>query len=108
MVPAGLQVYERRPEPKNDAVDTGRAYIIIVIPRGQAALKEVSGSWQHIIRLHSRSTMHVRCSHSHVYQLITQYRCPDACKQSVVQHMFSNASQVHNGVARFWHCVHCT
>jgi hypothetical protein len=36
-----LQVFERRPEPKADAVDTGRAYIIIVIPRGQAALKEV-------------------------------------------------------------------
>lgn len=38
---AVLQVYERRPEPKLDAVDTGRAYIIIVIPRGQAALREV-------------------------------------------------------------------
>lgn len=36
------QVYERRPEPKSDTVDTGRAYIIIVIPRGQAALKEVT------------------------------------------------------------------
>ncbi|KAG2449076.1 hypothetical protein HYH02_005825 [Chlamydomonas schloesseri] len=36
-----VEVYERRPEPKNDAVDTGRAYIIILIPRGQAALKEL-------------------------------------------------------------------
>jgi hypothetical protein len=57
LVPAGMQVYERRPEPRNDAVDTGRAYIIIVIPRGQAALKEVSGSWQHITWPHSRSTL---------------------------------------------------
>jgi hypothetical protein len=40
-----VQVYERRPEPKLDAVDTGRAYIIIVIPRGQAALKEVRDAW---------------------------------------------------------------
>lgn len=36
-----VDVFERRPEPKQDAVDTGRAYIIILIPRGQAALKEV-------------------------------------------------------------------
>lgn len=36
-----VQVFERRPEPKSDSVDTGRAYIIIVIPRGQAALQEV-------------------------------------------------------------------
>ncbi|KXZ44087.1 hypothetical protein GPECTOR_74g701 [Gonium pectorale] len=36
-----VEVYERRPEPKNDPVDTGRAYIIILIPRGQAALKEL-------------------------------------------------------------------
>jgi 2-polyprenyl-6-methoxyphenol hydroxylase-like FAD-dependent oxidoreductase len=39
-----VRVYERRPEPKNDPVDTGRAYIIILIPRGQAALKDVSVS----------------------------------------------------------------
>ena len=37
-----VEVHERRPEPKNDPVDTGRAYIIILIPRGQAALKDVS------------------------------------------------------------------
>ncbi|GIL95578.1 hypothetical protein Vretimale_1533 [Volvox reticuliferus] len=36
-----VEVYERRPEPRNDPVDTGRAYIIILIPRGQAALKEL-------------------------------------------------------------------
>lgn len=36
-----VDVYERRPEPCHDAVDTGRAYIIIVIPRGQAALQEL-------------------------------------------------------------------
>uniref|UniRef100_A0A383WAT6 FAD-binding domain-containing protein n=1 Tax=Tetradesmus obliquus TaxID=3088 RepID=A0A383WAT6_TETOB len=36
-----VDVFERRPEPKQDAVDTGRAYIIILIPRGQAALKEL-------------------------------------------------------------------
>jgi 2-polyprenyl-6-methoxyphenol hydroxylase-like FAD-dependent oxidoreductase len=41
-----VDVYERRPEPKQDAVDTGRAYIIILIPRGQAALKEVTSSRQ--------------------------------------------------------------
>jgi 2-polyprenyl-6-methoxyphenol hydroxylase-like FAD-dependent oxidoreductase len=41
-----VDVYERRPEPKQDAVDTGRAYIIILIPRGQAALKEVRSSRQ--------------------------------------------------------------
>jgi threonine dehydrogenase-like Zn-dependent dehydrogenase len=39
-----VDVFERRPEPKADAVDTGRAYIIILIPRGQAALKEVNSS----------------------------------------------------------------
>lgn len=38
------QVYERRPEPCHDSVDTGRAYIIIVIPRGQAALQEVGAT----------------------------------------------------------------
>jgi flavin-dependent dehydrogenase len=42
-----VDVYERRPEPKEDAVDTGRAYIIILIPRGQAALKEVNSSSAH-------------------------------------------------------------
>jgi len=36
-----VEVHERRPEPKNDPVDTGRAYIIILIPRGQAALKDL-------------------------------------------------------------------
>ncbi|KAG2495591.1 hypothetical protein HYH03_006191 [Edaphochlamys debaryana] len=36
-----VEVFERRPEPKLDPVDTGRAYIIILIPRGQAALKEL-------------------------------------------------------------------
>ncbi|EFJ43553.1 flagellar-specific protein Ssa14 [Volvox carteri f. nagariensis] len=36
-----VDVYERRPEPRNDPVDTGRAYIIILIPRGQAALNEL-------------------------------------------------------------------
>ncbi|GFR39880.1 hypothetical protein Agub_g382 [Astrephomene gubernaculifera] len=36
-----VEVYDRRPEPRNDMVDTGRAYIIILIPRGQAALKEL-------------------------------------------------------------------
>eukprot|EP00882_Tetradesmus_deserticola_P018045 GHRQ01019362.1.p1 GENE.GHRQ01019362.1~~GHRQ01019362.1.p1 ORF type:complete len:224 (+),score=55.99 GHRQ01019362.1:113-784(+) len=36
-----VDVHERRPEPKADAVDTGRAYIIILIPRGQAALQEL-------------------------------------------------------------------
>jgi kynurenine 3-monooxygenase len=35
------QVYEKRPEPNSDLVDTGRAYIIILIPRGRAALEEV-------------------------------------------------------------------
>jgi ubiquitin carboxyl-terminal hydrolase 48 len=34
-------VYERRPEPSEDQVDTGRAYIIILIPRGQAALQQL-------------------------------------------------------------------
>jgi kynurenine 3-monooxygenase len=38
-----VDVYERRPEPTQDAVDTGRAYIIILIPRGQKALNEVGG-----------------------------------------------------------------
>ncbi|GFH08087.1 monooxygenase [Haematococcus lacustris] len=36
-----LQVYERRPEPQLDAVATGRAYIILLIPRGQAALQRL-------------------------------------------------------------------
>eukprot|EP00879_Flechtneria_rotunda_P010233 GHRR01010699.1.p1 GENE.GHRR01010699.1~~GHRR01010699.1.p1 ORF type:complete len:574 (+),score=201.61 GHRR01010699.1:88-1722(+) len=36
-----VDVYERRPEPKSDAVDTGRAYIIILNPRGQGALEEL-------------------------------------------------------------------
>ena len=36
-----VDVYERRPEPRLDAVDTGRAYIIILIPRGPAALQEL-------------------------------------------------------------------
>jgi ubiquitin carboxyl-terminal hydrolase 48 len=36
-----VDVFERRPEPASDAVDTGRAYIIILIPRGQAALSEL-------------------------------------------------------------------
>lgn len=36
-----VDVFERRPQPKEDEVDTGRAYIIILIPRGAAALKEV-------------------------------------------------------------------
>lgn len=40
-----VDVYERRPEPKEDAVDAGRAYIIILIQRGQAALKEVHEGW---------------------------------------------------------------
>lgn len=30
-----VDVFERRPEPKDDSVDLGRAYIIILIPRGQ-------------------------------------------------------------------------
>lgn len=36
-----VDVFERRPEPSQDAVDTGRAYIIILIPRGQKALQEL-------------------------------------------------------------------
>ncbi|GAX76027.1 hypothetical protein CEUSTIGMA_g3470.t1 [Chlamydomonas eustigma] len=36
-----VDVYERRPEPKADVVDSGRAYIIILIPRGKAALAEL-------------------------------------------------------------------
>ncbi|KAF8072714.1 kmo [Scenedesmus sp. PABB004] len=36
-----VDVFERRPEPRDDEVDTGRAYIIIVIPRGQAALNDL-------------------------------------------------------------------
>lgn len=37
----GPQVYEKRPEPQADLIDNGRAYIIILIPRGKAALEEV-------------------------------------------------------------------
>eukprot|EP00878_Enallax_costatus_P016055 GHUV01016834.1.p1 GENE.GHUV01016834.1~~GHUV01016834.1.p1 ORF type:complete len:473 (+),score=145.50 GHUV01016834.1:831-2249(+) len=36
-----VDVFERRPEPQDDPVDRGRAYIIIIIPRGQAALREL-------------------------------------------------------------------
>ncbi|KAG1675257.1 hypothetical protein FOA52_016288 [Chlamydomonas sp. UWO 241] len=36
-----VDVYERRPEPDADSVDNGRAYIIILIPRGKAALEEL-------------------------------------------------------------------
>eukprot|EP00798_Chlamydomonas_sp_ICE-L_P016017 gene16017-22155_t len=36
-----VDVYERRPEPRGDGVDTGRAYIIILIPRGQASLEQL-------------------------------------------------------------------
>ncbi|KAL6759374.1 monooxygenase [Haematococcus lacustris] len=36
-----VEVYERRPEPQLDAVATGRAYIILLIPRGQAALQRL-------------------------------------------------------------------
>eukprot|EP00877_Chromochloris_zofingiensis_P014865 jgi/Chrzof1/9632/Cz04g10110.t1 len=36
-----VEVLERRPEPQHDEVDRGRAYIIILIPRGQAALKQL-------------------------------------------------------------------
>lgn len=36
-----VQVFEKRPDPEDDPVDPGRAYIIILIPRGQSALEEV-------------------------------------------------------------------
>ena len=36
-----VDVYERREEPRADSVDNGRAYIIILVPRGKAALEEV-------------------------------------------------------------------
>ncbi len=36
-----VDVHERRPEPSADKVDTGRAYIIFLIPRGKAALQEL-------------------------------------------------------------------
>lgn len=36
-----VDVFEKRPEPNSDLVDTGRAYIIILIPRGRAALEEI-------------------------------------------------------------------
>jgi len=36
-----VDVFERRPEPRADAVDLGRAYIIILIPRGQATLERL-------------------------------------------------------------------
>lgn len=36
-----VDVYEKRPEPNQDMVDSGRAYIIILIPRGKAALEEL-------------------------------------------------------------------
>jgi kynurenine 3-monooxygenase len=36
-----VDVFEKRSEPVEDKVDTGRAYIIILIPRGKAALEEL-------------------------------------------------------------------
>jgi len=36
-----VDVFEKRPEPSADAVDTGRAYIIALIPRGQATLERL-------------------------------------------------------------------
>lgn len=36
-----VDVHERRPEPAADKVDNGRAYIIILVPRGKAALEEL-------------------------------------------------------------------
>lgn len=36
-----VEVHEKRAEPDADKVDTGRAYIIILIPRGKAALEEL-------------------------------------------------------------------
>eukprot|EP00955_Chlamydomonas_euryale_P073839 361865-Chlamydomonas_euryale.AAC.4 len=37
-----VDVYEKRAEPaKEGGVDNGRAYIIILIPRGKAALEEL-------------------------------------------------------------------
>lgn len=36
-----VEVYDKRPEPKDDAVDEGRSYVIILIPRGQAALQQL-------------------------------------------------------------------
>ena len=39
-----VDVFERRQPPEADKVDNGRAYIIILVPRGKAALEEVRGS----------------------------------------------------------------
>ena len=36
-----VDVFERRDQPEADRVDNGRAYIIILVPRGKAALEEV-------------------------------------------------------------------
>ena len=36
-------MYERRQAPEADKIDNGRAYIIILVPRGKAALEEASG-----------------------------------------------------------------
>ncbi|KAF5842142.1 hypothetical protein DUNSADRAFT_9101 [Dunaliella salina] len=36
-----VDVFEKRPEPAADVVDTGRAYIIALIPRGQATLERL-------------------------------------------------------------------
>ncbi|MEW5313392.1 MAG: hypothetical protein WDW38_004963 [Sanguina aurantia] len=36
-----VEVFEKRPDPEDDPVDPGRAYIIILIPRGQSALEEL-------------------------------------------------------------------
>jgi ubiquitin carboxyl-terminal hydrolase 48 len=36
-----VDVYDRRPEPRDDAVDVGRAYVIIAIPRGRKVLDDL-------------------------------------------------------------------
>ena len=38
-----VDVFERRDQPEEDKVDNGRAYIIILVPRGKAALEEARG-----------------------------------------------------------------
>lgn len=40
-----MDVYERREQPKAETADNGRAYIIILVPRGKAALEEVGSSF---------------------------------------------------------------
>jgi kynurenine 3-monooxygenase len=36
-----VDVYDKRPEPRDDAVDGGRAYVIIAIPRGRKVLDDL-------------------------------------------------------------------